>query len=68
MKYQITESDIERGREILRINRLSREECPNCEEPLESCSGQDGIPAHRYCPCCMDVAYDDDGNVLFRFD
>jgi hypothetical protein len=68
MEYQFTESDIERGREILRINRLSRGECPNCCEPLESCSGQDGVPAHQYCPLCMDVAYDDEGAVIFRFE
>jgi hypothetical protein len=67
MKVWYTESDIERGREILRINRLSRGECPNCGEPLESWSGQDGIPAHLFCPLCMDVAYDDEGGVLFRF-
>jgi ribosomal protein S27AE len=59
-----TESDIERGREIARINALSREECPNCGEPLEHFSGLEGIPAYRYCPRCMDVGYDDDGNQI----
>lgn len=68
MMSRFTDSDIERGREILRMNRFSRGECPHCGEPLESDSGQEGIPAHQYCPLCMDVAYDDDGNILFKFD
>jgi predicted RNA-binding Zn-ribbon protein involved in translation (DUF1610 family) len=63
-----TESDIARGREIARINAVSRDECPNCGEPLEHTSGQDGIPAHRYCPRCMDVGYDDEGNQILRYE
>lgn len=67
-RIQYTESDIERGREIARINALGRDECPTCGEPLEHFSGQEGIPAHRYCPRCMDVGYDDEGNQILRYE
>lgn len=30
----------------------------HCGTKLESNSGQEGIPAHLFCPKCMDYAYD----------
>lgn len=41
--------------------------CPICEHSLDFFSGLPGIPAHQYCPDCMDVAYDEDGKPIAYF-
>lgn len=64
----VSEKDIERAREIARINALGRNECPNCGEPLEHSSGSDGMPECNFCPRCVDVGYNDEGNQICRFE
>lgn len=57
--------DYEDAQDILQEMRLSRGECPHCEEPLEHFSGIENVPEYDYCPRCMDWAYQ--GNErLFR--
>lgn len=38
--------------------------CPDCHQELNSFSGNAGIPACRYCPHCLDVAYAEDGTEI----
>ena len=42
--------------------------CPTCKETLEYCSGEEQIPAHLYCPECLDAGYDEEGEKIFDMD
>jgi hypothetical protein len=57
----------EDARDIMHINRLSRGECPYCEEPLLHYSGLEGIPEYDYCPNCVNYGYQD-GQVILTLE
>ncbi len=42
--------------------------CPNCNTPFNSFSGNEGIPGGTYCSKCNDVIYDEEGNVLCKLE
>jgi hypothetical protein len=43
--------------------------CNHCGLHLQSFSGMQGIPAHLYCPICMDLMYDvSTGEIIGRLE
>ncbi len=42
--------------------------CPKCGELLFHFSGLENIPAYYYCVECLDLAFDEDGNVIAKLE
>ena len=53
---------------LVRFYSCVDDTCPKCRGPMNSFSGQEGIPAHNFCIVCMDYAYDDDMKIIGTFE
>lgn len=42
--------------------------CPDCQLRLVYFSGNEHVPAHQYCPNCLNDAYDESGNHIALID
>ena len=56
------------AQDMLAEMRIRRMECPHCLEPFEHFSGLENIPEYYYCPGCLDWAYSENGDRLFRLE
>ena len=58
-QYQI--AYVDKYKQILEVSKMN---CPNCNSNLEHFSGLEYIPEYYYCPKCIDVAYNEDGEKI----
>ena len=53
-------------RKVLPKPEINR--CPNCGMVLSHFRGIMNLPDFQYCSKCNDVAYDNDGSILFKLE